>query len=152
MNTTGRILGIDYGVRRLGVAISDPMRTIAQGLPTIKISGLQQMLAELEAIIIGQQVTEIVVGWPLNLKGEATVAAQQVDRFIQQLQQRFHLPIHRWDERWSSIEAQRTIHQFDKSPSRLKAKVDQIAAILILQSFLDYLRIQNQNRNQEQQA
>lgn len=152
MNTTGRILGIDYGVRRLGVAISDPMRTIAQGLPTIKISGLQQVLAELEAIIIGQHVTEIVVGWPLNLKGEATVAAQQVDQFIQQLQQRFHLPVHRWDERWSSIEAQRTIWQFGKSPSRMKAKVDQIAAILILQSFLDYRRTQNHNRNQEQQA
>ncbi len=146
---SGRILAIDYGVRRLGVAISDPMRTIAQGLPTIKIAGLRQMLAELEAIIVDWGVTEIVVGWPLNMKGEATAAARQVDQFIEQLKKRFTLPIHRWDERWSSLEAHRTIWQFGKSPSRLKAKVDQIAATLILQSFLDYLKAKNQHHNQD---
>ncbi len=128
------------------------MRTIAQGLPTIQVTGLRQMLAALETIITSQQVTEIVVGWPLNLKGEATHAAQQVDHFIQHLQHRFHLPIHRWDERWSSIEAQRTIWQFGKSPSRLKSKVDQIAATLILQSFLEYLKTKKQTPNQDQKT
>ncbi len=138
MNETGRILAIDYGVRRIGIAISDPMRLTAQSLPTIKSRGLQKVLSELETIIVDKNVAEIVVGMPLNLKGEKSDAAQKVENFIQHLQNRFKLPIHSWDERWTSIAAQRTIWEFGKSPSRHKEKVDQISAILILQSFLDH--------------
>jgi putative Holliday junction resolvase len=139
MNESGRILAIDYGARRVGIAVSDPLRLTAQSLPTMEARGLQKVLSELEAIIADKNVAEIVVGMPLNLKGEKSAAAQKVENFMQHLQNRFKLPVHSWDERWTSIAAKRTIWEFGKSPSRHKEKVDQISAILILQSFLDHL-------------
>jgi len=148
MSEIGRILAIDYGARRIGIAVSDPLRITAQSLPTIQLKGLQQLLSELETIINEKQVTEIVVGMPLNLKGEITAAAQKVEKFIQHLQNRFKLPVHSWDERWTSIAAQRTIWEFGKSPSRHKDKVDQISAMLILQSFLDHLNLKTQQAQQ----
>ncbi len=141
----GRILGIDYGHRRIGIALSDPLRITAQSLPTIKVKSLKQVFSELEAIIRDKDVTEIVVGMPLNLKGEKGLSAQKADEFIQYLKNRFELPVHTWDERWSSLAAQRTILELGKSPSRHKDKVDQISALLILQSFLDYLNIKTHN-------
>jgi putative Holliday junction resolvase len=149
MDEIGRILAIDYGARRIGIAVSDPIRVTAQSLPTIAAKGLQKILSELETIINKKQVTEIVVGMPLNLKGEMTAAAQKVEKFIHHLQNRFGLPVHSWDERWTSIAAQRTIWEFGKSPSRNKDKVDQISAMLILQSFLDHLNFKNQQAKQD---
>jgi len=137
----GRILGIDYGMRRIGIAISDPLRISAQSLPTITAKGLEQVFSQLETIVIEKNVTEIVVGMPLNLKGEKTRSAQKVEKFIEQLKNRFKLPVQSWDERWTSIAAQRTIRELGKSPSRHKDKIDQISALLILQSFLDYLSV-----------
>ncbi len=149
MSEIGRIMGIDYGVRRIGIAVSDPSRMIAQALPTIQLKGMKQILAVMEIIINEKNVTEIVVGMPLNLKGEMTDAAQKVEKFMQLLQNQFKLPVHSWDERWTSIAAQRTIWEFGKSPSRHKERVDQISAILILQSFLDHLNFKNQQAKQE---
>ena len=148
MNETGRILAIDYGARRIGVAVSDPLRLTAQSLPTIEAKGLEKVFSGLEAIIADRKVTEIVVGMPLNLKGEKSAAAQKVEKFVQNLKNRFDLPVHFWDERWTSIAAQRTILEFGKSPSRHKKKVDQISALLILQSFLDHLNFKNQKPGQ----
>ncbi len=145
----GRILAIYYGAPRIGVAISDPLRIIAQPLPAKQAKGLQKGLSELDAIIADKNVAESDVGMPLNLKGEMTAAAQKVEKFIHHLQGRFKLPVHSWDERWTSIAAQRTIWEFGKSPSRHKDKVDQISAMLILQSFLDHLNFKNQQTKQD---
>lgn len=142
MDEFQRILGIDYGTRRLGVAISDPLKISAQSLPTIKVQGLKQVLAELDRIISSKNVIEIVVGLPLNLKGEKSSAAQKVEKFVEQLKNQFKIPIHTWDERWTSITAHRTIHEMGKSPSRHKDKIDQISALIILQSYLDFLSAQ----------
>lgn len=135
----GRILGIDYGIRRIGIAISDPLRITAQSLPTINSRGAQRVFAELETIIQHKNIAEIVVGLPLNLKGEKTMSTKKVEKFIEQLKNRFQIPVHSWDERWTSIAAQKTIREFGKSPSRHKEKIDQISALLILQSYLDFL-------------
>lgn len=137
-----RILGIDYGTRRLGVAVSDPLKISAQSLPTIKVQGLKQVLFELDRIIRSKKVTEIVVGLPLNLKGEKSMSAQKVEKFVEQLRNQFKIPVHTWDERWTSITAQRTIHELGKSPSRHKDKIDQISALIILQAYLDFLSAQ----------
>ena len=99
MDEFQRIIGIDYGTRRLGVAISDPLKISAQSLPTIKVQGLKQVLAELDQIISSKNVTEIVVGLPLNLKGEKSSAAQKVEKFVEQLKSQFKIPVHTWDER-----------------------------------------------------
>jgi len=134
----GRVLSIDYGHRRIGVAISDPLRISAQVLPTIKVRNAEQVFSTLEEIIREKNITEIVVGMPLNLKGEVGLSAQKVEQFIEKLNQNFQLPVHTWDERLTSVAAERTIREMGKSPSRHKEKIDQISALLILQSFLDY--------------
>jgi putative Holliday junction resolvase len=141
----GRILAIDYGHRRIGVAVSDPLRITAQLLPTIHVVHPNQVLSDLEKIILEKNVTEIVIGMPLNLKGQKGSSAEKVERFVQELDLKFHLPVHTWDERWTTIEAQRTIWELGKSPSRHKSKVDQIAALLILQTFLNYLSLKSQH-------
>jgi putative Holliday junction resolvase len=148
MNETSRILAIDYGARRIGIAVSDPLRITAQTLPTIEAKGLEKVLSELETIIADKKVAEIVIGMPLNLKGEKSVAAQKVEKFVQHLKNRFNLPVHLWDERWTSLAAQRIIREFGKSPSRNKKKIDQISAIFILQSFLDHLNLKSQQPGQ----
>ncbi|MCI0495921.1 Holliday junction resolvase RuvX [candidate division KSB1 bacterium] len=135
----GRILAIDHGQRRIGMAISDPFRITAQSLPTLTIQNSEELFAVIKNIIQEQHVAEIVVGMPYNLKGEKTASAENVEKFILQLKATFQLPVHQWDERWSTIEAHRTIREMGKSPSRNKEKVDQIAALIILQSFLNYL-------------
>jgi len=137
-----RILGIDYGTRRLGIAISDPLKITAQQMPTIKVQGLKQVLTELDQIIRSKNVAEIVVGLPLNLKGEKSASAQAVEKFVEQLKSQFKIPVHTWDERWTSITAQQTIRDLGKSPSRHKDKIDQISALLILQGYLDFLSVQ----------
>jgi len=142
MDEFQRILGIDYGTRRLGVAISDPLKISAQSLPTIKVQGLKQVLAELNLIISSKNVTEIVVGLPLNLKGEKSSSAQKVEKFVEQLKSQFKIPVHTWDERWTSIAAQQTIREMGKSPSRHKEKVDQISAFNTSQTYLDFLSAQ----------
>ena len=136
---SNRILALDYGQRRIGIAISDSLRLTAQSYPTIKIKKINQFLNELKLIVDEKKVSEIVVGLPLNLKGEKGRAAQGVEKFIETLKDKFQIPVHSWDERWTSVAAHRVIWEHGKSPSRNKEKVDQIAAQIILQNYLDYL-------------
>ncbi len=133
----GRILGIDYGKKRIGLAVSDPMRKIARGLPTIENCSLPEVFTELENIINNQEVIKIVVGFPITMKAEVGKAAQVTDKFVTALKNRFELPTVVWDERLTSVLAKRTMQEYGKSPSKNKSKVDEIAAILILQSYLD---------------
>lgn len=139
MTDKGRILAIDYGQRRIGMAISDPFRITAQALPTLIFESRSKLFAAIQAIIEEKHVAEIVVGMPYNLKGEKSVSAEIVEQFMLELKATFQLPVHPWDERWSTIEAQRTMLGMGKSPSRHKEKIDQISAQIILQSFLTYL-------------
>ncbi len=136
----GRILGIDYGTKRIGLAVSDPMATIAQGLPTIANGSLPKVMTQLGNIITTHEINKIVVGFPITMKAEVGKAAQFTDKFITALKNQFELPIMIWDERLTSVLARRTMKALGKSPSKNKSKVDEIAAILILQSYLDSLQ------------
>ena len=133
----GRILGIDYGKKRIGLAVSDPMRKIAQGLPTLTNSNLAQVFTDLENIISEHEIKKIVIGLPITMKAEVGRAAQVTNKFVTALKSRFELPTVVWDERLTSVLAKRTMKEYGKSPSKNKSKVDEIAAILILQSYLD---------------
>ncbi|MCH7680258.1 Holliday junction resolvase RuvX [candidate division KSB1 bacterium] len=133
----GRILGIDYGKKRIGLAVSDPMRKIAQGLPTLTNSNLAQVFTDLENIISEHEIKKIVIGLPITMKAEVGKAAQVTNKFVTALKDRFELPTMVWDERLTSVLARRTMRELGKSPSKNKNKVDEIAAILILQSYLD---------------
>lgn len=137
MKSQERILGLDYGHHKIGVAVSDPLGITAQGLETLDSQDEEAALKRLAEIISQLRVNKIVVGMPLNLKGQKGHSAQQVAKFIGRLKTRFKLPVLEWDERFSSVEAKRVLRKWGQKPSRMKKKIDQISAIIILQGYLE---------------
>lgn len=138
-----RVLGLDYGERRIGVAISDPSRTIAQPLPTIRRRrGQRPPYAKIMETVVEWDVQRIVVGLPVEMSGAEERSAEVARRFGEGLQRRAGLPVEYWDERLSSVRAQRELAQLDlpAAARREKERVDAMAATLILQSYLDAQR------------
>ena len=137
MEHPGRILAIDYGSRRMGLAVSDPLGITAQGLDTLERKNKRSDFARLERTLRQYEVREIVVGYPLRMSGEAGTQSEKVAEFAKALRQEFELPVHLWDERLTSAEANRVLREADISVRKRAAAVDRMAAVLILQSFLE---------------
>ncbi len=135
-----RILGIDYGERRVGLAVSDPTHVIAQPLTTIIREGSEAWWDQLAVIIVEQEVEAIVVGYPRTMKGLASRQTEAVERFITRLQERESLPIYRYDERLTSVAARRALQQQGIKTGHRKEAVDRTAAALMLQDYLDSQR------------
>lgn len=133
----GRILALDVGSRTIGLAVSDPLGITAQGLETVRRRNLRSDLEHLERVVEQYQVAELVVGNPLRFSGQAGTQSEKVAAFAERLRARFSLPLHLWDERLTSAEANRLLRQTDMSIRRRGQVVDRLAATLILQSFLD---------------
>ena len=133
---SGRILAIDYGSRRMGLAVSDPLGITAQGLETLERKNKRADFGRLERTIREYQVREIVLGNPLRMSGQEGTQSQKVAEFAEQLRQRFQLPVHLWDERLTSAEANRLLREAEVSTKKRAQAVDRMAAVLILQSFL----------------
>jgi putative pre-16S rRNA nuclease len=131
-----RILAIDYGSRRMGLAISDPLGITAQGLETLERKNKRADFGRLERTIREYQVREIVLGYPLRMSGQEGAQSQKVAEFAEELRQRFHLPVHLWDERLTSAEANRLLRDAEVSTRKRAQAVDRMAATLILQSFM----------------
>ena len=132
-----KILALDVGDRRIGLAISDEMGWTAQGLETYERRNLRQDLVYLIELIRSRDVTDIVVGLPRHLDGHIGPQAQKVLTFVESLKTRISVPVLMWDERLTSREAERTLIDAHVSRSKRKTVVDQMAAILILQGYLD---------------
>lgn len=132
-----RVLGLDVGSKTIGLAVSDPLGITAQGLNTIRRKNKRLDFGELEAVIRQYQVAEIVVGYPLRMSGTAGTQAQKMQQFAEELRERFGLPVHLWDERLSSAEANRLLRESEMSIKRRGEVVDRLAAVLILQNWLD---------------
>jgi len=135
--TPGRILAIDYGARKIGLAVSDELGLTAQGLPTYRRNNKKADLDHLRRVIRQYAVREIVMGLPLRMSGDVGVQAEKVQAFAEELRRRFKLPVHLFDERLTSVEANRVLRQTEMSIRRRGAVVDQLAAVLILESFLE---------------
>lgn len=133
----GRILGLDVGARRIGIAISDPLGITAQGLTTLQRRNRRYDLAELHKLLDEHEVREIVVGNPLRMSGQTGAQAEKMAIFAAQLEKSFAIPVHLWDERLSTAEAHRLLDETGIRDSRRKEVIDKMAAVLILQSFLD---------------
>jgi putative Holliday junction resolvase len=131
-----RILAIDHGSRRMGLAVSDALGITAQGLETLQRKNKRADFGRLERIIREYQVREIVVGNPLRMSGEEGTQSQKVAEFAEELRQRFQLPVHLWDERLTSAEANRLLREAELSIQKRAQAVDRMAAVLILQSFM----------------
>jgi putative Holliday junction resolvase len=133
-----RVLGLDVGSKRIGIAISDPLGITAQGLETLQRKNKRQDFEALANLVRKHEVAEIVVGFPLRMSGEEGVQAEKMQRFAQELRERVGIPVHLWDERLSSAEANRLLRETDMSIQRRGQVVDQMAAVLILQSWMEH--------------
>lgn len=132
-----RVLGLDVGSRTIGLAVSDPLGITAQGLETIRRKNKRTDLARLEAVIRQYEVSEIVVGYPLRLSGAEGTQSEKMQLFAEDLRKKFALPVHLWDERLTSTQANRLLREFDLSIKKRAGAVDRMAAVLILQSWMD---------------
>ena len=132
-----RILGIDAGERTLGLALSDPEGILAGALQTIRRTSEAKDLAALEQVIAEHEVGEIVVGLPLNMNGSRGPQAQKAEALAERLRERFRIPVHLWDERLSTVAAERAMLEADLSRRKRKRAIDQVAAAFFLQGFLE---------------
>jgi len=132
-----RILGLDVGSKRIGLALSDPLGITAQGLETLHRQNKRLDFAKLEQVIREHQVAEIVIGLPLRMVGGEGIQAEKMQAFAEETRRRFRLPVHLWDERLTSAQANRLLRETDMSIKRRGEVVDQMAAVLILQSWMD---------------
>jgi putative Holliday junction resolvase len=129
----GRILGVDPGERRVGLAVSDPLGLIAQGLPTFDRREDGDLFERLRELIESYRVTRVVVGHPTSLAGRRTDSTAQAEGLADEIRRRLAVDVELWDERLSSVEAQRTLA--GARPD--KKRIDRLAAVIILQGYLD---------------
>ena len=132
-----RILALDVGTRTFGIAVSDPLGFTAQGLRTIRRKNKRTDYAALGKLIREYGVGEIVLGLPLHLSGDESAMSQRVTELAEEMRTKFALPVHLWDERMSTAQASRVLRESEMSIKRRGEVVDQLAAVLILQSFID---------------
>jgi putative holliday junction resolvase len=135
-------MGLDVGSRRIGIAISDPLGITAQGLDTLQRQNKREDYRKLAALMDQYQVVEIVVGYPLRMSGAEGTQAEKMQAFAEELRKRFKIPVHLWDERLTSAEANRVLRESEMSIKRRGEAVDRMAAVLILQSWMEARAIQ----------
>jgi putative Holliday junction resolvase len=136
VEVAGRILAIDYGSRRMGLAVSDLLGITSQGIETLQRKNKRNDFSRLGQVIRRYDVREIVLGNPLRMSGAEGIQSEKVAGFAEELRQKFKLPVHLWDERLTSAEANRLLRESDLSIQKRAQAVDRMAAVLILQSFL----------------
>jgi putative Holliday junction resolvase len=136
----GRVLALDLGSKTIGLAVSDALGITAQGLPTLRRKNKRVDLEQLQKIVQQYGVGEIVLGHPLHMSGEAGTQAQRAADFADTLRRQFGLPVHLWDERLTSAEANRVLRESEMSIRKRGEVVDRLAAVLILQAFLESRR------------
>ena len=132
-----RLLGLDVGSKTIGLAVSDPLGITAQGLKTYRRKNKRTDLQELECLVREYSICEIVMGYPLHMSGDQSAGSVRVGEFAELLRTHLGLPVHLWDERLTTAEAQRVLRESEMSIRRRAEVVDQLAAVLILQSFME---------------
>lgn len=139
-----RVMGLDYGSKTVGVAISDPLGITAQGIETIERkeeNKLRQTLARIEALVKEYGVEKIVLGYPKNMNNTIGERAEKSLELKEKLERRIGIPVIMWDERLTTVEAERTLMESGVRREKRKKYVDKIAAVFILQGYLDSLSI-----------
>ncbi len=134
----GRLLGLDYGSRRIGVAVSDPLGITAQPLPPIRRESDEKDIEAIAATVRQYEVAGVVLGLPLHLDGGEGTQAKKAIRFGEKIRERLGLPVETWDERLTTAQAERHLIESGVSRGKRKEVRDSLAAVFILQGVLDF--------------
>ncbi|MBI3934281.1 MAG: Holliday junction resolvase RuvX [Acidobacteria bacterium] len=137
----GRILAIDLGERRMGLALSDPLRLTAQGLPTVERRNRREDMNYLKSLARRNDVSLIVVGNPINMDGTLGAQSAAASEFGSKLHKHLQMDVRLWDERLTSVEANRILRESGLRREERAKSVDQVAAVLLLESFLEAQRV-----------
>jgi putative Holliday junction resolvase len=144
-----RILAIDFGTKRMGLAVSDALGMTAQGLPTLERTRLADDLERLRLLVEEYSVGRVLVGNPIGHSGAETAMSHKVAEFVDKLRRRLPCPVELRDERLTSVEANRTMREAGLSIGKRQRAVDRVAAVLLLQSYLDYLENERYREKRE---
>jgi len=134
-----RVLAIDFGMRRMGLAVSDALGITAQGLPTLSRTRLDDDLQKIQELTEDYSTERVIVGNPLGHGGGETTMSRHAAEFAEKLRRRVNCPVLLWDERLTSVQANRALRDFGLTLGKRQRAVDRVAAMLLLQSYLDFL-------------
>ena len=137
-NSVERCLGLDLGEKRIGVSLSDPLGWTAGPLPALQRIGWKKDVAALRALVQSHEVQRIVVGLPIRMDGTTGEMALRTQEFVDRLRRSLGIPVETWDERLTSVQAERVLLEADVSRGRRRQVIDSMAACLILQGYLDF--------------
>ena len=136
-----RILALDIGEKRIGMAVSDPLFITAQGIMTLERTNWRADVKAVGEVIREYSVTEVVVGLPKSLDGSIGPSAERVRDFVEKMKRSIHLPIVEWDERFSTAAVERTLIEADVRRKKRREVIDKVAAQFILQGYMDFKRM-----------
>jgi putative Holliday junction resolvase len=140
-----RILALDLGKKRIGLALSDPLGITAQGLETMEREGRRDDVETLRRLTVQHGVTMILMGDPIHMSGAAGRQSEYTREFAGELEYKTGIPVKFWDERWTSREAERTLRGSGIAAGDRKPAIDRLAAVILLQSYLDSAAAQEAN-------
>ncbi|SHM52342.1 putative holliday junction resolvase [Caldanaerovirga acetigignens] len=132
-----RILGLDVGEKRIGVALSDELGITAQGIGVIARSSIEEDIKAISEIVQKYEVNKIVIGLPVNMNGTLGYRGEEIKEFGEKLRNNFKVEVQYWDERLSTVAAERVLIDADISRRKRKKLIDKVSAVIILQNFLD---------------
>lgn len=133
----GRVMALDLGGQRIGVALTDALRVLASPLKTLRAQPRAAAIQQIAELIASNEVADLVVGLPLTLSGEVGPQAKLVQEFVEALRAHVSIPIHMVDERLTSVEAERMMVEMGIKREQRKARIDEVAASLILRDFIE---------------
>jgi putative Holliday junction resolvase len=136
---TGRVLALDVGKRRIGLAISDGLGLTAQGIPTLERTTIREDLAHLSELSAQREVRLFLIGDPLHMSGDQSRQAQYIRDFAARLTERTGIPVKFWDERLTTVQAHRVLRESGISIEKRAKAIDRLAAVILLESYLDSL-------------
>jgi putative Holliday junction resolvase len=142
MEAGGRVLALDLGKKRIGLAISDGLGITAQGLETLERRGRREDIEDLRRLAVERGVTKILLGDPLHMSGEASRQSEYTREFAAELQRKTGLPVEFRDERWTSREAERALRGSGVAQGSRKATIDKLSAVILLQDYLDSVKME----------
>jgi len=134
---TQRILAIDFGTKRMGLAVSDALGITAQGLQTLQHTNTENDLRHIQKLVVEYSTERVIVGNPLSASGNETAMSQRAAAFAEKLRRRVPCPVELWDERLTSVQANRVLRESGISIEKRRRAVDRVAVTLLLQGYLD---------------